>query len=56
MKKSAIEKRKYVLPELKCIQLDNEISLVLDSTPPLGPGETTMNKTPEFMNNDPFNA
>jgi len=43
----------YNAPEIEIIQLDNEISLVLESTPPEGPGEgaLTKNDTP----NNPFN-
>lgn len=32
-------KMKYIVPELKLILIDNEISLSLESEPPLGPGE-----------------
>ena len=46
-------KRFYIVPKVERIKLDNEISLVLASTPPLGPGET-MNSIPEYFNNDPF--
>lgn len=47
------EKRIYNSPEIVCIELDNEISLALESTPPEGPGEGA-SLTPEFMNIDPF--
>ena len=43
----------YSAPLIECIQLDNEISLVLESTPAIGPGET-VNRIPEYFNNDPF--
>jgi len=43
----------YIAPLIERIQLDNEISLVLQSAPPFGPGET-MNRIPEYFNNDPF--
>lgn len=33
------EKRIYNRPEIVCIELDNEISLVLESNPPFGPDE-----------------
>jgi len=46
-------KRSYIVPTIVQIKLDNEISLALESTPPLGPGET-MNSIPEYFNNDPF--
>ena len=35
-----MEKKKYIAPEIELIELDNEISLALESTPPEGPGET----------------
>ena len=47
------EKKKYLTPEVECINLDNEISLQLQSTPPLGPGE--LSQVPEYFNNDPYN-
>jgi hypothetical protein len=47
------EKRIYKNPAIKLIKLDNEISLALQSEPPLGPGEGTL-LAPEYMNNDPF--
>lgn len=33
-------KSTYAPPTIECIELDNEISLVLESNPPLGPDET----------------
>jgi len=33
------EKRTYNRPEIICIEMDNEISLALESTPPVGPDE-----------------
>ena len=35
-----MEKKKYNTPQLQLIELDNEISLALESNPPIGPGET----------------
>jgi hypothetical protein len=32
-------KAKYISPTIEVIVLDNEISLALESTPPLGPNE-----------------
>lgn len=50
-------KRKYNLPEIISIKLDNEISLELESTPPmdppLGPDEGIIGKL-NFFNNNPF--
>lgn len=51
------EKIAYKTPLIEKVTLDNEISLVLESTPASGPGEpATMNnfKAPEYFNNDPF--
>ena len=47
-------KKKYISPQIDSIKLDNEISLTLDSAPPVGPGEGASNKVPEYFNNDPF--
>ena len=35
-----LSKKAYHQPEIACIELDNEISLALQSAPPEGPGET----------------
>ena len=36
-----MEKKKYIAPEIEIIELDNEISLALESSaPPAGPSET----------------
>lgn len=50
-----IEKRNYSTPIVELIKLDSAISLILESDPPEGPGES-MNKTPDYFNNDPFKA
>lgn len=47
------EKRIYFIPEIVCIELDNEIALALESNPPEGPGEGA-SLAPEYMNNNPF--
>ena len=44
----------YTAPQIERIELDNEISLTLDSLPPGGPGEGASNRLPEYFNNDPF--
>ena len=46
-------KCKYTIPKIAQIKLDNEISLVLESTPPT---YETSNKSiaPDYFNNDPF--
>ena len=49
------EKQSYSSPAIEKIKLDNEISLVLESSPPLGPNETAQN-APEYFNNDPFKS
>lgn len=46
------EKRLYNSPEIVCIELDNEISLVLESNPPFGPDEVA--QSVEQNNNNPF--
>jgi len=35
-----MEKKKYISPRIEIIFLDNEISLALESSPPVGPSET----------------
>jgi len=47
------DKREYSAPLIELIELDNEISLALESTPPTGPDEGYL-KVPEYLNNDPF--
>lgn len=47
------EKRIYISPEIVCVELDNEISLALESSPPVGPDEGYL-KTQECFNNDLF--
>lgn len=49
----SIEKRMYNTPEIVCIELDNKISLALESSPPEGPGEGAL-LAPEYMINDPY--
>lgn len=36
-----MEKKNYSVPQFEIITLDNEIALVLQTTPPAGPGEST---------------
>jgi hypothetical protein len=50
-----MEKTKYESPRIERVVLDNTISLVLESSPPAGPGES-MNNTPDNFNNDPFKS
>jgi len=47
-------KRNYTAPELELIRLDHEISLALESSPPIGPGEMLL-MVPDLLSNDPFN-
>ena len=48
-----IGKRVYQHPSIECIKLDNEISLILASDPPYGPGEDN-NFNPEFYEENPY--
>ena len=48
-------KKQYIIPNVERIELDNEIALQLESTPPKAPGEAHLN-APEYFNNDPFKA
>ena len=47
------QKQMYIAPQIERIELDNEIALQLESTPPKAPGEAHLN-APEYFNNDPF--
>ena len=54
-------KKTYISPMLNCTILDNNISLELQSQPPVGPDEIgyngEVNSAPEFFNkNNPLNA
>lgn len=53
--KTQNEKRIFQAPQIEKVELDNEISLVLQSAPPTGPDEIT-SKVPEYFNPDPFKA
>ncbi|MDD4994356.1 MAG: hypothetical protein PHR83_19205 [Paludibacter sp.] len=44
----------YIVPQIVHIKLDNEISLQLESEPPVFPGEGLGKVAPEYFNNDPF--
>ena len=46
-------KRMYNCPEIFSIKLDNEISLVLESNPPIGPDEG-ISFSPGYLKLDPF--
>jgi hypothetical protein len=46
-------KKKYNSPGIEIIYLDNEISLQLESTPPVGPTENYTEKSHCFEN-DPY--
>ena len=50
------EKQPYIAPHVEWIELDKDISLALESTPPEGPGEggTGYLKAPEYFNSDPY--
>jgi len=48
-------KKKYIAPQIKLIELDSEISLALESAPPVGPSESYNNvSSPDHFNNSPF--
>ncbi len=53
-----IQKRTYSSPQIERIELDNEISLALESaTPPEAPGYeggSLGSNAPDYFNNDPF--
>jgi hypothetical protein len=47
---NTMKKKKYIKPRIEWIPLDNEISLALESTPPIGPSEGF-----NYNSNNPFN-
>lgn len=47
------KKQEYATPQIERIELDNEIALQLESTPPKAPGEANL-QSPGYFNNDPF--
>ena len=47
------QKHAYCAPNIEYIILDNEISLVLESEPPIFPGEGQL-KAPDYFNSDPY--
>jgi hypothetical protein len=44
------KKQTYQSPQITEVRLDSEISLVLNSLPPLGPEEGIGQNTPDFFN------
>lgn len=44
-------KRKYIAPHIDIIYLDNEISLQLESNPPIGPNESINYMNSQFGDN-----
>ncbi len=46
-----MEKKMYELPQIMKVELDNEISLALESTPIPGPRETS---APDINSDNPF--
>lgn len=40
-----MEKKKYIIPQIEVVELDNDISLALESSPPAGPSESFNIKT-----------
>ncbi|HEY6914125.1 MAG TPA: hypothetical protein VI413_05565 [Paludibacter sp.] len=49
------EKREYITPVILVVGLDNEISLQLESAPPV-PGNEGISAVPEFFDQNPFNV
>jgi hypothetical protein len=47
-------KIKYIAPILEIIELDNEISLALESNPPFGPDESNLQS--ELQSVDPYKS
>lgn len=53
IKPLCMSKRVYTTPQFQQIMLDNEISLALESSPPIGPFESY--SIPESMQKQPYN-
>ena len=51
---TSTKNREYTSPLIERIIIDHEITLQLESTPPVGPGGETVFNTPEYFKNDPF--
>ena len=51
--KTTIQKQEYTTPSIEIVLLDNEISLQLQSIPPVGPTEGAQ-LSPVYLKNDPF--
>jgi hypothetical protein len=50
-----MEKKAYKSPQIEIIELDNEVSLALESAPPAGPSESYNNvSNPDHFNNTAF--
>ncbi len=51
-----MKRKKYIKPRIEWIPLDSEISLALESAPPVGPGEANNSiVSPEKFSCQPFN-
>lgn len=50
-----MKRKEYITPDIEWIQLDNEISLALESTPPVNPYETNNVMPTEYNFNNPLN-
>jgi hypothetical protein len=52
-----MEKNKYTAPVIEIILMDSEISLALQSNPPIGPDESANNRlSPDNLNDDPVRS
>jgi|GEM_PF-1232946 hypothetical protein len=48
--------RAYFPPLIEAVEIDSEITLIMESTPPIGPGETRVINTPDSVHNDPYKS
>lgn len=53
MESKQVNQKMYFAPTIECIELDNCISLALQSGPPVGP-EEVINQVPQYFNIEPF--
>lgn len=47
-------KAQYCTPLIECIIIDSEVTLALESTPPMGPNETLVLNNPVNFTQNPF--
>jgi hypothetical protein len=49
-----MQKKIYNTPHIELLIIDNNVALILESNPPIGPDETREISTPDFLHNNHF--